>query len=590
MLRRPFLLLPRLLFLSAVLSLLFYFSGAYQVFQAPKAAGAAGFTVLLIILSASLHFKRPARVPMNAMLVSFFAFFAWMVFRLILSPCRPAPHYLPVFVSCAMFLLPAAGGVKPRKYLLFINLLALASCVLALVQLAAGSLRPFSFFGNPLFFGEFLLLSLPLLIVSALYFEKNRLFFVLNICLCLACALLTGSRGVMLSGLISCAFVLYMLVQSGLLKPGSVLKNPAYPALFLLSFAALFLVPNFTRSLGGTLARGASDISGRSTPAAGRALMARASLQMIKDNPVLGAGAGGFRYYYQKYQSVFLKNSPSSGFINSSYAHNDYLQLAVEAGPAGLALFIIFVFFVFRGFDRASSMLDDKTFLLACGFLGSAISCLIESFFNFPLFVLPASALFFISCGFIYTLLPAKGAKNAGFGLAAAAVLLCAALFPLPGGVMSDLYLKGALSMDKKYLPYHDKYYLKAIQLFPGNFAAYSLLGASYTASSEGKEALAAYENALKIYPYSADMLYNAGALSAKMENYKAAEQYLRQSIVLYPGFAAAHLRLAQALSGQKLEQEASAELAEALRLDPSAANADFEGSVVSFGEVTGDK
>lgn len=68
------------------------------------------------------------------------------------------------------------------------------------------------------------------------------------------------------------------------------------------------------------------------TSANARLLLWQSSIQMIMAHPVFGSGWGTFIHYYPAYR-VPLENS-SAGI----FAHNDYLQLAVEGGVLALLL------------------------------------------------------------------------------------------------------------------------------------------------------------------------------------------------------------------------------------------------------------
>ena len=62
----------------------------------------------------------------------------------------------------------------------------------------------------------------------------------------------------------------------------------------------------------------------------------RASMEMVKDFPWLGAGLGAFPNLYFKYRDRAMGNSK---YVK---AHSDYLQVLVETGVAGLVTIIVF--------------------------------------------------------------------------------------------------------------------------------------------------------------------------------------------------------------------------------------------------------
>lgn len=74
-----------------------------------------------------------------------------------------------------------------------------------------------------------------------------------------------------------------------------------------------------------------------------------ASLAMLRDFPLLGVGLGAYREIYFRYQP--LAHEPA--VVWYGYAHNDLLQLALETGVPGAALFALALWRVGRDLVRA---------------------------------------------------------------------------------------------------------------------------------------------------------------------------------------------------------------------------------------------
>ncbi len=403
---------------------------------------------------------------------------------------------------------------------------------------------------------------------------------------------MSGSRGAVFSLVVSSSMLFYLLFKSRIVKLSGIKQRGVYLVIFIIFSACVLLTPNFLASIRSLSSRIAGIAPSGSSSVQDRVLLARVAGAMIKDRPVEGTGAGGFAYFYQSYQSQLLKTNPGFRFIWSSYAHNDYLQLAAETGLVGLAFFVVFIFTLFTGFDRASSALDSDKYLLCCGFLCSAGGCLIESFFNFPLFILPSAAFFWLSCGFVFFMLPPAKARAlpAQYIIAAAFAALTAVSFTLLPGFLSASYLAAAAANSEKHTHTNDFYYNKALKYGPNNYEAWSLMASSCVMSSDYAAALNAYEKALKIRPFSADMIFNMGSINLKLKDYTAAEKYFKQSLDLYPDFAQAHLNLAKTFVEQNHGDEAAAEFAKAISLDREVTAADFKSNIVDFREITGQK
>jgi tetratricopeptide (TPR) repeat protein len=221
---------------------------------------------------------------------------------------------------------------------------------------------------------------------------------------------------------------------------------------------------------------------------------------------------------------------------------------------------------------------------------------LAESFFNFPLLIMPSAVIFWFLSGVLNSMIIKNSPDNESInpGRPAAAVLLllisvfaAAAIAAVKFNPVSDFYVKKALSLDAENSAANYGVFRKAISLSPGDFYAHFYLADSYSKTLLFPEAIAEYKVSLSIYPDSADMLYNTGSLLVMSKQYSEAEKYLRRSIALYPDFALSRLYLAKSLSFMNRDQEAAREFAEARALDPSVFSENAGVKVVYFGEVT---
>jgi tetratricopeptide (TPR) repeat protein len=114
----------------------------------------------------------------------------------------------------------------------------------------------------------------------------------------------------------------------------------------------------------------------------------------------------------------------------------------------------------------------------------------------------------------------------------------------------------------------------KAIQLDPQLMKAYDNLGLSYEGLGKVDDAIAAYEEAIRLNrqlglrsPWPS---MNLGKLLFRLDRFEEAEGRLRESINIDPRFPKAHFRLGQVLEKQGKIAEAIRELEEAASLDPS--------------------
>jgi hypothetical protein len=143
--------------------------------------------------------------------------------------------------------------------------------------------------------------------------------------------------------------------------------------LFLLSIDLPELAPRFT---AGQIAEGGT----------GRQLAVFDSLRMIGAFPIFGIGLGNFELTYPAYRSV------GGGHVR--HVHNDFAQLAVEAGVPALALAVLLLVALYRRALRALRETKGEARYLLWGALVGVTALLLHSFTDFNLQI-PANALIF---------------------------------------------------------------------------------------------------------------------------------------------------------------------------------------------------
>jgi O-antigen ligase len=112
-----------------------------------------------------------------------------------------------------------------------------------------------------------------------------------------------------------------------------------------------------------------------------------ATVQMIKDHPLLGVGLGAFQFAYTRYDQ-------STGAQRVEQSHNDYLQILADAGLIGGVLMLIFVVLLFaKGFSAVGTH-DRKKRAIVMGALAGCFAIAVHSFVEFNLQVTSNAQLF----------------------------------------------------------------------------------------------------------------------------------------------------------------------------------------------------
>ncbi len=119
----------------------------------------------------------------------------------------------------------------------------------------------------------------------------------------------------------------------------------------------------------------------------------RDSLSIIKDHP-LGIGLRNYEKVFPVYNVSMLADK------RLEYAHNDYLQLLIEAGWIGF-IAVLSGFLLFMGksayrIRRLNSQKDPMRFFLAAGAFSGLVSLAFHSFFDFNLQI-PANCVYFVT-------------------------------------------------------------------------------------------------------------------------------------------------------------------------------------------------
>lgn len=101
------------------------------------------------------------------------------------------------------------------------------------------------------------------------------------------------------------------------------------------------------------------------------------AINMIKHHPFIGVGLNTFSKNYGKYKTEQAEKYAHTA--DTIYAHNIYLQMAGETGLLGLAVFLLFLFQVFRQAFNTLRKLNDK-YLKIIGL--SLVACVIAFLVN----------------------------------------------------------------------------------------------------------------------------------------------------------------------------------------------------------------
>ncbi len=556
----------------------------YDLYQLPKALG----IVLTVYLSLGALFLYRGPFKITAPVIFLSLYYIFISSRLLWSQAHPAFFYGLIFFTPLFFFSGFYAHLSRQKLLFFLNIIFTLALGYGIFQFSfSGINRPYSFFGNPIFFGEFIAALLPFIIYSAISGKAGGGLAVFNLALAIPVIIICSSRGVVLSLGIALVLLAYYFYRAGV-RPIFTNKIKVF---LVLAVCFPFLIPGFFGAFSTGVQRTSHLFSSTAPEISNRLLLTGSAADIFFTSPIIGAGAGAIKQFQQEKGGKLLALKNSNDFVVSSFAHNDYMQLLAETGTLGLLLYIAFIFSLALAFEKASAYMKDSDLLFSSAIFCSLVFFFCESFFNFPLFSMPSASLLFALAGLLVA--QTARATNTGFELAPLPryALLLLLLLPLvlyfsfskPKALVSNFYLKAAVQNSSGGFTFFEK----ALSLEQDNFSTLTHYAQGLSLSDKSAQAITTYENTLKYFPNSADVLYNIGALYLFQNNAKAAVSYFNRALILYPGFVSAQLGLYKSKMRLGLRPEALPHLEAALRIDANAVQKDRASTLVHFWEVT---
>lgn len=485
------------------------------------------------------------------------------------------------------------------------------------------SYRSFSTLGNPMFLGELLALSLPVVFGGMFVARgRERFFFGISAAVTAACLVTTFTRGSWLGGALGLLVILPHLIKG-------VDRKRLIAGLALTMAAGLLFAGVLTFS--GKLPakeiadRLASTFSSGEGSGATRIEIWKASLSMVAARPVIGWGPDSYRLVYPKYATLNHYRIAGRNIVADN-AHNYPLQLATSVGILGTLLYIAIILLALRRIRRLS-VFD----LLIVGLGGGVIGYLIALFFGIS--IVAASAVLWIVLGALAgfarqpsvykQILPESEGKRillerARPGIFAVnALLLILAFSWLVRPYLADRYYARALSAAEQkrpiemvdalfvkaseYAPYEEQYllgsgfyysslakiyrkkelYLEAADRFflvqeasPLETNGYTFLATTFldlakiTGNDDYKEsAIEQLIKEIELAPNFAPGYYLLGSTLKDLGDYRGAIEVLKKSIEKDPNYREAWLSMADAykLMGEEPLAEAAYKKAESL-------------------------
>ena len=318
-----------------------------------------------------------------------------------------------------------------------------------------------------------------------------------------------------------------------------------------------------------------------------RLYMYRNTISMIRDNLLLGAGFGNFKYVYPRYRD---RGEWALSGLNTrvEQAHSEYLQILSEVGIIGFLAFVWILvavgrmsWFIFQQSDSRRHLFINSALMMGI------VATLVQSAFDFNLQNPASGVTFWMVIGFLEVIYRSvKGRQSPSeesvFTLSISSkkfrwtvgivilIGLFAGIFYSMRPAVGDFYLKrGRFYSELKDWQSAFFSFEKASLFSPYNFDVYFHLGQTSDLLKDHDRSVTYYKRAIALHPYFIEARNNLGAIYIKLGMIDEAIEEFKGSIEINPYHPGLHNNLGYLYSKRNLLKKAIEEYHKTLRLDP---------------------
>lgn len=430
--------------------------------------------------------------------------------------------------------------------------------------------------GNQNLLASFLLLSFPFLVAGYLTFSGFRLILcAVSAGLVLYLIPLLQSRAVWVAFAVSLAIVLVVqAIQFSRADRSRISARRLIGLMLLLLVAIVLVVPTYSRGtpIEPMRERIESIVDPEHPTVSGRFNLWNKTVQMIRENPILGVGTGNWKINYPAFGLTGTRGA--AGKFQSQRPHNDFLWIISEIGWIGFSFYLmIFLFAAVYCIKSVGRLPKTEQKTVSLMMLFALSSYLVVSFFSYPrermvhqqflAFILaviatnrasvwPASgyysrnrALFIGSLFLVVSLfctvvgvdryisethtrkvLVAR-ARGDVDGAIREAGLARSRFYVMDPTVTPLMWYRGVGHYTKGNLDRAEADFEEAFRIHPNHLHVLNNLASCFEQSGEREEAIALYERALKISARFEPALINLAAVYFQEEDYEKAREIL---------------------------------------------------------------
>lgn len=285
----------------------------------------------------------------------------------------------------------------------------------------------------------------------------------------------------------------------------------------------------------------------------------RNGLGMLTERPIMGFGLGHFQTHYPRFHRKVVIDRVFNERRQPSFAHNDFLQLAIETGIIGVGAWLILLLeSLRRALCLLKSGLPNEVRLSVIASISGIASYLVFSAFSFPFYCATPPLLLFIHIGVIEGLSVSIGqdrhivpvelrAKRLTGALALLLLFIAASMVGYRHWTEFQYgrYLLMAKQEERRGAYARSaKLATKAARYDDGKAAAGLIAGVSFIELGQAQRAVGSLERVLASNPFQINALINLGVSYHLLGHDERAKGFFRQALAIYPDALQAHLNL----------------------------------------------
>lgn len=405
---------------------------------------------------------------------------------------------------------------------------------------------PGSTLGHRSFAAEYLLSSLPFLLVLKEYLPKEKKIYLLfPAIITVSFLLFTRNRsGIIILTVILILYILFIILKK---EKGTKLKllTPVFGVISISFLISLLPVKGTERPDIESTATTIFDTDYKSNML--RLKFWEASVEMIKENPITGVGLFKWSGNYPKYNGEYFTNETVT-HIHSIHAHNDFLELFAESGVAASLIFLIIYILVIVGLLRRIKY-NEKYFYLLLTFLTTSAYSLVA----FPNHKFSS---FFLACIVAGTvLIELKERGNSYFKIKFNYLKWVLLVFIIIGGITSYVRLKSEINFGEamflkgraKYLMMYERLEKISEILYPFDSSKQPIdyyRGIANSFLRNYPEALKNNLSGQELAPFNPTIMRNIASNYYLMKNYEKAIEQLEKIKKNFPNYKAPQFNL----------------------------------------------